>query len=66
MKVDIEKIKEVLKKESPYRIAKDTGLTLSVVQRLANGERKIENASIRVGAILTEYAGKHKIKEKRK
>lgn len=56
MKVDTEKIKVLFEKENPYRIAKDTGLAVSVVQRLAKGERKLENASIRVGAILTEYA----------
>lgn len=56
MKVDTEKIRELFDKETPYRISKDTGLTLSVVQRLANGERKLESASIRVGAILTEYS----------
>lgn len=59
MKVDTDKIKVLFEKENPYRIAKDTGLALSVVQRLSSGERKLENASIRVGAILTEYARKH-------
>ena len=63
MKVDTENIKVLFEKEKPYRIAKDTGLALSVVQRLANGERKLENASIRVGAILTEYA-KDVVKQK--
>ena len=62
MKVDTDKIKELFEKENPYRIAKDTGLSLSVVQRLANGERKIENASIRVGATLTEYANNRRLK----
>lgn len=56
MKVDTDKIRELFDRETPYRISKDTGLTLSVVQRLVNGERKLESASIRVGAILTEYA----------
>lgn len=56
MKVDTDKIREIFNRETPYRISKDTGLTLSVVQRLVTGERKLENASIRVGAILTEYA----------
>ena len=56
MKVDTEKIRELFDRENPYCISKDTGLTLAVIQRLANGERKLENASIRVGAILTEYA----------
>lgn len=56
MKVDTDKIRELFDRETPYQISKDTGLALSVVQRLANGERKLENASIRVGAILTGYA----------
>ena len=60
MKVDTEKIRELFDRETPYRISKDTGLALVVVYRLAKGERKLENASIRIGAILTEYARKHK------
>lgn len=62
MKVDTEKIKVLFEKENPYRIAKDTGLAVSVVQRLAKGERKLENASIRVGATLTEYANNRRLK----
>jgi len=62
VKVDTDKIRELFEKETPYRISKDTGLALSVVQRLANGERKIENASIRVGATLTEYANNRRLK----
>ncbi|RSI59566.1 hypothetical protein D8865_08835 [Streptococcus mitis] len=60
MKVDTDKIRELFDRETPYRISKDTGLALVVVYRLAKGERKLENASIRIGAILTEYARKHK------
>lgn len=60
MKVDTDEIRELFDREGPYRISKDTGLPLSVVQRLANGERKLENASIRVGATLTEYARRYK------
>lgn len=60
MKVDTDKIRELFDRETPYRISKDTGLALVVVYRLAKEERKLENASIRVGAILTEYARKHK------
>lgn len=60
MKVDTDKIRELFDRETPYRISKDTGLALVVVYRLAKGERKLENASIHVGAILTEYARKNK------
>ena len=60
MKVDTDKMRELFDRETPYRISKDTGLALVVVYRLAKGERKLENASIRVGAILTEYARKNK------
>jgi len=56
MKVDTDKIRELFDRETPYRISKDTGLALVVVYRLVKGERKLENASIRVGAILTKYA----------
>ncbi|MDU0882118.1 MAG: XRE family transcriptional regulator [Streptococcus salivarius] len=62
MKVDTDKIRELFDRETPYRISKDTGLTLSVVQRLVNEERKLESASIRVGAILTDYARKRRLK----
>ena len=62
MKVDTDKIRELFDRETPYRISKDTGLTLTVVQRLVNEERKLESASIRVGAILTDYARKRRLK----
>ena len=62
MKVDTDKIRELFDRETPYRISKDTGLTLSVVQRLVNEERKLESASIRVGDILTDYARKRRLK----
>ena len=62
MKVDTDKIRELFDRETPYLISKDTGLALSVVQRLANGERKLENASIRVGSTLTEYANNRRLK----
>ena len=62
MKVDTDKIRELFDRETPYRISKDTGLSLVVVYRLAKGERKLENASIRVGAILTEYANNRRLK----
>lgn len=62
MKVDTDKIRELFDRENPYRISKDTGLALAVVQRLASGERKLENASIRVGATLTEYANNRRLK----
>ena len=62
MKVDTDKIRELFDRETPYRISKDTGLALAVVQRLASGERKLENASIRVGATLTEYANNRRLR----
>lgn len=62
MKVDTDKIRELFDRETPYRISKDTGLALVVVYRLAKGERRLENASIRVGAILTEYANNRRLK----
>lgn len=58
MKVDTEKIEWLLNNATQYRIHKDTGVTLSILSRLVNGERKIENLTIRTGSTLTEYAEK--------
>jgi len=58
MKVDTKKIEWLLNNATQYRINKDTGVTLSILSRLVNGERKIENLTIRTGSTLTEYAEK--------
>ena len=64
MKVDTDKIEWLLNNATQYRINKDTGVTLSILSRLFNGERKIENLTIRTGSTLTEYAEKLQKQEK--
>ncbi|EEW36757.1 XRE family transcriptional regulator [Granulicatella adiacens ATCC 49175] len=64
MKVDTKKIEWLLNNATQYRINKDTGVTLSILSRLVNGERKIENLTIRTGSTLTEYAEKLQKQEK--
>ena len=64
MKVDTKKIEWLLNNATQYRINKDTGVTLSILSRLVNGERKIENLTIRTGSALTEYAEKLQKQEK--
>lgn len=64
MKVDTDKIEWLLNNATQYRINKDTGVTLSILSRLVNGERKIENLTIRTGSALTEYAEKLQKQEK--
>ena len=64
MKVDTKKIEWLLNNATQYRINKDTGVTLSILSRLVNGERKIENLTIRTGSTLTEYAEKLQKEEK--
>ncbi|WP_424694907.1 XRE family transcriptional regulator [Granulicatella adiacens] len=64
MKVDTKKIEWLLNNATQYRINKDTGVTLSILSRLVNGERKIENLTIRTGSTLTEYAEKLQKREK--
>lgn len=60
MKVDTNQIKWLFENATQYRISKETGIAQPVIARLKNGERKLENASIKVGAALTEYAEKLK------
>ena len=64
MKVDTKKIEWLLNNATQYRINKDTGVTLSILSRLVNGEHKIENLTIRTGSTLTEYAEKLQKQEK--
>lgn len=64
MKVDTEKIEWLLNNATQYRINKDTGVTLSILNRLVKGERKIENLTIKTGSTLTEYAEKLQKQEK--
>ena len=56
MRVDTKSIEWLFENVTHYRISKETGLAQPVIARLKNGERKLENASIKVGSALTEYA----------
>lgn len=38
-----------------YRISKETGISLSVVQKILNGSSKLDNISLRTAEILSEY-----------
>lgn len=39
-----------------YRIAKDTGIALSMIQNYRNGSRKVENMTLKTAKKLFEYA----------
>lgn len=56
MYADSDKIKWLLENETQYRIAKDTGINQSILSRIVNGDRKIENLTLKVASKLTEYA----------
>lgn len=60
MYVDTELIEWLLENETQYKIAKETGVTQSILSRLSTGERKIENLKVITGAKLTEYAQQKK------
>lgn len=56
MRVDTKLIEWLFENVTQYKISKETGVAQPVIARLKKGERKLENASIKVGAALTEYA----------
>lgn len=39
-----------------YRISKDTGITLSVIQNYRNGKYVLENMTLKIAKKLYEYA----------
>ena len=52
----IKEIKELLKSDiTDYRISKDTGITLSVIQNYRNGKYALENMTLKVAKKLYEY-----------
>lgn len=55
---DSSKIEWLLENETQYRISKDTGVNQSILSRVVNGDRKIENLTLRVASELTAYAEK--------
>lgn len=56
MRVDTKLIEWLFENATQYKISKETGVAQPVIARLKKGERRLENASIKVGAALTEYA----------
>lgn len=56
MRVDTKLIEWLFENATQYKISKETGVAQPVIARLKKGERKLENASIKVGAALTKYA----------
>ena len=52
----IKEIKELLKSDiTDYRISKDTGITLSVIQNYRNGKYALENMTLKVAKKSYEY-----------
>lgn len=41
---------------SAYRIGKDTGLSITAVQRLKSGESAIDNLTVKTAQTLIDYA----------
>ena len=55
----IKEIEELLKSDvTDYRISKDTGITLSVIQNYRNGKYALENMTLKVAKKLYEYKEK--------
>lgn len=55
----IKEIEELLKSDiTDYRISKDTGITLSVIQNYRNGKYALENMTLKIAKKLYEYKEK--------
>lgn len=55
----IKEIEELLNSDvTDYRISKDTGITLSVVQNYRNGKYALENMTLKIAKKLYEYKEK--------
>ena len=62
----IKEIEELLNSDvTDYRISKDTGITLSVIQNYRNGKYALENMTLKIAKKLYEYK-KETIKENKK
>ena len=53
MRQNIEKL--IASDITPYRISKDTGIPLSMIQKIKNGTSKLDNISLRVAEKLSAY-----------
>lgn len=52
----IKEIEELLKSDvTDYRISKDTGITLSVIQNYRNGKYALDNMTLKIAKKLYEY-----------
>ena len=59
----IKKIEELFNSDlTDYRISKDTGLTLSVIQNYRSGKYELENMSFKVAKKLIRYAEELKMR----
>ena len=59
----IKQIEELFNSElTDYRIAKDTGITLSVIQKYRNDSSKIENMTLKVAKKLIRYSEELKMR----
>lgn len=53
----IKEIEDLFKSDiTDYRISKDTGITLSVIQNYRNGKYVLENMTLKIAKKLYEYA----------
>lgn len=52
----VKEIKEFLKCDlTDYRIAKDSGLPLAMIQNYRNGKRSVDNMTLKTAVILHKY-----------
>ena len=59
----IKKIEELFNSDlTDYRISKDTGITLSVIQKYRSDQSKIENMTLKVANKLIRYSEELKMK----
>ncbi len=59
----IKEIEELLNSEiSSYKIAKDSGVSFSLISDYRNGKRKIENMTLQVAKRLLRYAEELKMR----
>ena len=53
---DIEKIRRILAAQTSNRIARETGITKSTIEKLKSGDRAVEKLNLAYAIRLTEYA----------
>lgn len=58
---DIERIRHILATQTSNRIARETGITKSTIEKLKSGERSVEKLNLSYAIKLTEYAEKQVI-----